>query len=211
MIPSYEEIKRALEERHGKVLQQKFNETTVAICGLGGLGSNIATCLARMGIGRLILIDFDKVDTTNLHRQCYKANQVGRLKTDALKENISEIAPYIKVATYEEKMHEGNALELLKEADIICEAFDKAEEKAMLVNFVLERFPKKYLVAASGMAGVYSANVIQTRKVTKRFILCGDEISDVDKDKGLFASRVMVCAAHQAHAVVQIVLESEKI
>ena len=58
MIPSRGEWTAALEKRHGKSLQQKFSAATVAICGLGGLGSNVAVALARAGVGRLILIDF---------------------------------------------------------------------------------------------------------------------------------------------------------
>lgn len=204
MIPTHEEIRQALIERHGKILTEHMEKKTVAVCGLGGLGSNIAICLARMGIGRLILIDFDKVDITNLHRQQYKANQIGMFKTKALEENITEIAPYVELVTYSERIEEENAEKLLGNADIICEAFDGAEDKAMLVNYVLEHFNEKYLVAASGMAGDFSANLIKTRKVTKRFIMCGDEMSDVKECNGLLGSRVMLCAAHQAHAVIQI-------
>ncbi len=204
MIPTREELREALEERHGKELQQKLSAATVAICGLGGLGSNIAIVLARAGVGRLILIDFDKVDVTNLHRQQYKASQVGMYKTEALKENLKELAPYIQVVTHTVQMTEENVEVLLKDADIICEAFDKPEEKAMLVNTVLEKLSNRYLVAASGMAGLASANSIRTRKITKRFYLCGDEISDVEQGMGLVASRVMLCAAHEAHMVLRI-------
>lgn len=203
-MPAKEEMKDALEIRHGKELQSRFSNAVVAICGLGGLGSNIAVSLARAGIGRLILIDFDEVDITNLHRQQYKACQVGVSKTDALAENLKEIAPYIEVKTCCQKVNENNAEQLLGEADIICEAFDNAEAKAMLVNLVLEKMPDKYLVAASGMAGLGSANSIKTRKITKRFYLCGDEVSDVADNIGLVSSRVMLCAAHQAHTVLRI-------
>ena len=82
MIPSKDEWIDALNERHGTQLQARFSSATVAICGLGGLGSNIAVALARAGIGKLILIDFDRVDITNLHRQQYKANQIGRRHPD---------------------------------------------------------------------------------------------------------------------------------
>lgn len=205
MVPTYEEMQKAFVERHGKVLAERMENTIVAVCGLGGLGSNIATCLARMGIGKLILIDFDKVDITNLHRQQYKANQIGMLKTKALEENIKEISPYVELITHSEKIAEENIERLLKGADIICESFDGATDKAMLVNYVLEHFSDKYLVAASGMAGDLSANLIKTRKVMKRFVLCGDEMSDVNECNSLLGSRVMLCAAHQAHAVVQII------
>lgn len=202
--PTREEIQQALEARHGKDLQARFSNSTVAICGLGGLGSNVAFSLARAGIGKLILIDFDHVDISNLHRQQYKASQVGMKKTTALKENLLEIAPYLTADTYTVRITEENIPALLSDADIICEAFDRAEEKAMLVNAVLERFPGKYLVAASGMAGLGPANTVQTRKITQHFYLCGDGSSDTADGMGLISSRVMLCAAHQAHTVLRI-------
>ena len=204
MIPTKEEWNNALEERHGKELHRAFSSATVAICGLGGLGSNIAIHLTRAGIGKLILIDFDRVDITNLHRQQYKADQIGMYKTDALADNLREIAPYIELEAHTERITEENAVTLLKDADIICEAFDDAECKAMLTNTVLTELRDKYLVAASGMAGLHDANSIKTRKVTSRFYLCGDEKSDVTDGIGLVSSRVMICAAHQAHTVLRI-------
>lgn len=197
----------ALKIRHGENLQKKLSAATVAVCGLGGLGSNIAVSLARAGIGKLILIDFDHVDITNLHRQQYKVNQIGMHKADALSENLKEIAPFVHIMIRKVRITEENAEELLREADIICEAFDGAEDKAMLSNLVLERMPDKYLVAASGMAGIDSPNTIKTREITDKFYLCGDEVSDVNRTGGLFSTRVMLCGAHQAHTVIRILAE----
>lgn len=204
MIPTKEEWMKALSDRHGEELQNKFSSATVAVCGLGGLGSNISIALARAGIGKLILIDFDRVDITNLHRQQYKASQIGEYKTAALASDLKEIAPYIELESHTVRVTEEKAIGLLKDADVICEAFDNAECKAMLTNTVLEAMPDKYLVAASGMAGLGSANSIRTRKITGRFYLCGDKVSDVAAAGSLVASRVMLCAAHQAHAVLRI-------
>ena len=207
LIPTKEEWYRALSERHGEKTQKSFESATVAICGLGGLGSNIAFALAHAGVGKLILIDFDSIDITNLHRQQYKANQIGMSKTEALKDNLLEISPYVTIETHSVRIFENNAEVLLEKADIICEAFDDAECKAMLVNIVTERMPEKYLVAASGMAGMGSANTIQTRRISKRFYLCGDGTSDVQAEGSLVATRVMLCAAHQAHTVLRILTE----
>jgi len=204
MIPTKEEWNEALCRRHGKALQKRLSSATVALCGLGGLGSNIAMALARAGIGRLILIDFDKVELTNLHRQQYKASQIGRNKTEALAENLEEIAPFTELECHTVRLTEENAAHLLQDADVICEAFDKAEEKAMLTNLVLETMPDKYLVAASGMAGLGSANTVKTRRITGRLYLCGDGESDVAEKGSLISSRVMLCAAHQAHTVLRI-------
>lgn len=207
MIPTKEEWNKVLADRHGENLQKRFAEATVAVCGLGGLGSNIAVSLARAGIGKLILIDFDRVDITNLHRQQYKTSQIGRDKTEALSENLKEIAPYIQLETHTVRVTEDNAVTLLSEADIICEAFDKPECKSTLADAVIERMPDKYLVAASGMAGMGCANAIKTRRISKRFYICGDGVSDVAKVGSLVAPRVMLCAAHQAHTVLRILAE----
>ena len=204
MIPTKEEWNKALVERHGKELHRAFSSAVVAICGLGGLGSNIAISLARAGVGQLILCDYDRVDITNLHRQQYKADQIGMYKTVVLAENLKEIAPYVSVEIHTERITEDNALTLLRSADIICEAFDDAECKAMLTNTVLSELPDKYLVAASGMAGMGVTNSIKTRRITSRFYLCGDETSEVSENIGLVAPRVALCAAHQAHTVLRI-------
>lgn len=201
---SRDEWNEALIARHGQELHNRFSSATAAICGLGGLGSNIAIALARAGIGRLILVDFDRVDITNLHRQQYKAEQIGEYKTEALAANLLEISPYTEVKGVTEKVTEDNFLELLEGADIVCEAFDNAEAKAMLVNGVLQKLPECYLVAASGMAGMGSPNRIETRRITDRFYLCGDGVSDVEETMGLVAPRVMLCAAHQAQTVLRI-------
>lgn len=203
-VPTREEWIQTLEDRHGAQLQKRFSGAAVAVCGLGGLGSNIAVALARAGIGTLILVDFDRVDISNLHRQQYKAGQIGQYKTDALADNLLEINPYLTVFRHTVQLSEENYREILEKADIICEAFDNAEAKAMLVNGVLETIPEKYLVAASGMAGLDSANSIRTRRIAGRFYLCGDGVSDVADGMGLVSPRVMVCAAHQAHMVLRI-------
>ena len=204
MIPSEKEWTDALIARHGPALHRRFSSATVAVCGLGGLGSNIAVALARAGVGKLLLLDFDRVDITNLHRQQYKANQIGRYKTEALAENLREIAPYTEIRPVTAKITEENLAALLQGADIVCEALDRADAKAMLVNGVLEQLPRCFLVAASGMAGMDTPNTIKTRKITNRFYLCGDEVSDAADTIGLVAPRVMLCAAHQAHTVLRI-------
>ena len=204
MIPSEKEWTDALIARHGHALHGRFSSATVAVCGLGGLGSNIAVALARAGVGKLLLLDFDRVDITNLHRQQYKASQIGRYKTEALAENLREIAPYTEIQPVTAKITEENLAALLQGADIVCEALDRADAKAMLVNGVLEQLPRCFLVAASGMAGMDTPNTIKTRKITNRFYLCGDEVSDAADTIGLVAPRVMLCAAHQAHTVLRI-------
>lgn len=204
-IPSREVMRDALNIRHGEDLQNKISAARVAVCGLGGLGSNIAIALARAGVGHLHLIDFDRVDLTNLNRQQYAVGQLGQYKTDALRETLSLVSPYCDVTCDTIQVTEENLPDLLKTEDYICEAFDRAEAKAMLVSGVLEHFPEKYLVAGSGLAGLGSANTIQTRRVSQRFYLCGDGTSDSSVGLGLVASRVLVCAAHEANMILRLI------
>lgn len=194
----------ALAARHGRERQARFLAGKVAICGLGGLGSNVAVALARAGVGQLHLIDFDRVDISNLNRQQYKACQIGMPKTEALRENLMEIAPYCRIRTDCVRLTAENAVALLQDDEILCEAFDAPECKAMLIDAVSERLPDKWLVAASGMAGLSSANTIRTRRITRRLYLCGDGESDVATEGTLFSSRVMLCAAHEANLILRI-------
>lgn len=203
--PTQEEIENTLISRHGLELHTKFKNASVAICGLGGLGSNIAIALARVGIGRLHLIDFDKVDLSNIHRQQYLLPQIGMYKTDAMRSTLQAINPYIDIISDTQTVTEANITKLLEHESVICEAFDNPQSKAMLVNTISEVFPDKYIVSASGMAGISSANNIKTRKITDHFYLCGDGTSEVTDDIGLISARVMVCAAHQAHAILRLV------
>lgn len=204
-IPTREEMYTALAERHGAELQEKLNSASVAVCGLGGLGSNIAIALARAGVGKLHIIDFDKVDISNLNRQQYFPGQLGEPKTEALFDTLKRIAPYCDIKKDCIKLSEDNIKQLLADESIIAEAFDKADQKAMLVNYVLENMPEKYLVAASGMAGLASSNMITTKQITSHFYICGDGVSDIADGMGLISSRVLICAAHQAHAVIRII------
>lgn len=205
-MPSQEEIYAALCQRHGKVLQDKLQKAKVAIAGLGGLGSNIAIGLARIGVGQLHLVDFDRVDLTNLNRQHYFIHHLGQYKTEALKKQILEINPYIHVTTDCLKITAENVPTLFSDADIICEAFDVPENKAMLVNTVLEQLPDKWLVSGNGMAGYGQSNLIQTKAIMSKFYLCGDNISS-NEAQPLMAPRVAICAGHEANMVAELIIE----
>ncbi len=182
---------------------EKFLSSCVAVCGAGGLGSNVAVMLARAGVGKLILIDKDRVDVTNLHRQAFKCGQVGMYKTYALAENIKEINPYVSVITKNIEICADNICEIVKDADIVVEAVDEAALKADIVNGVLSSFKDKYVVAASGIYGFGSFEDIKLKKMG-RLYLCegrGDKISD----PWLYGTRVMAFCAMQAHTVLRII------
>ena len=207
ILPSKEETWTALCSRHTEGIQKKLAAARVAVAGLGGLGSNVAVLLARAGVGHLHLVDFDRVDLTNLNRQQYGVRHLGMKKTEALRQVIREINPYIEVITDCVRVTQDNLEQLFHLDSIVCEAFDVPENKAMLVNGLLEAHPDKYLVAASGMAGYGDSNRIHTRRVAGNFYLCGDETTDIHDGVGLMAPRVALCAAHQANMIIRLIVE----
>ena len=162
---TWEEMYASLCERHTKEVQDKLLQGKVAIAGLGGLGSNIAVALARAGVGTLHLIDFDVVDISNLNRQQYRVQDIGRKKTEALAEIIRDINPFVQLKLDCVRVDADNVPELFCEEDIVCEAFDQAKEKAMLVDAFFSSFKEeKILLSGSGMAGYHSSNAIKTRQ-----------------------------------------------
>ena len=191
-ILSKEEIETALNERHSPEKQKLLSAGQVTIAGLGGLGSNVAYSLARIGVGHLHLIDFDVVDITNLNRQQYFMEHIGMYKTDALKSLLLKINPYLDIRTDCVKVTEENLKELL-------------------VNGILEHFPEKKLVSATGMAGYESSNIISTKRMMKNFYLCGDRVTEPTYGNGLMAPRVAICAGHEANMITRLLLGEEDV
>lgn len=204
------DIDLALNQRHSLETKERLAKGKVAIAGLGGLGSNIAIALTRIGVGHLHLIDFDRVDITNLNRQQYFLKDVGTYKTEALQAILAQINPWLDIHTDCVRVTEENLVELFKDDEIICEAFDDPEAKATLVCGILEHYPDKKLVAASGLAGYESSNLIHTRRVSKNFYLCGDEVTESTYGKGLMAPRAALCAAHEANMITRLLMGEEE-
>lgn len=206
---SREQLDQAFDARFPEEMQTKLRNARVAVAGLGGLGSNIAVMLARSGIGELLLVDFDTVDVTNLNRQMYLIPQLGKPKAEALPEILYQINPYLTYRSVCIKVTPDNVKELFSEYPIVCEAFDKPDQKAMLVRELLMQCPKTIVVSGNGMAGYADVNEIRTCQVMKRLYVCGDQSTDVGNGIGLIAPRVAVCAAHEANKVLQLIMQTE--
>ena len=194
-----------LLKRNVKGIFEKLKKAKVCILGLGGLGSNVAILLARSGIGYLKLVDFDIVEASNLNRQQYRISHIGMKKTEAIRTIIKEINPFVEIETLDVKVDRENILSIVGDIEIVVEAFDVAETKAMTIEELLTS-GNKILVSASGMAGLGSGNEIITRKVRDNFYLIGDNYSDYEEYSGIMSTRVMLCAAHQANVVLRLIL-----
>lgn len=207
--PTKLELEHLMMARHTPGVYEKLKASRVAIAGLGGLGSNVAISLARVGVGYLKLIDFDVVEPSNLNRQQYFIKHLGMFKTDALKEQVYEINPYIKVETVKVYIDEGNIASLFSDVDYIVEAFDTPENKALLINRCMKHYPKTPIIAASGLAGYYSSNSIKTKKGLKNLYLVGDQVSEAKEGCGLMAPRASIAANHQANLIVRLIMGEE--
>ena len=197
-----------LLKRNVKGISKKLKKTRVCILGLGGLGSNVVVLLARSGIGFLKLVDFDTIEASNLNRQQYRISHIGLKKTEAMKSIIREINPFVEVDILDIKVDRENIYSIVGDIEIIVEAFDRAETKAMTLEELLTD-KNKIVVSASGMAGLGSGNEIITRKVRDNFYLIGDNYSDYEEYSGIMSTRVMLCAAHQANVVLRLILGEE--
>jgi len=186
-------------------IRARLKDRTIGIAGCGGLGSNCAVALARVGVGRLIIADFDKVESSNLNRQYFFTEQVGKAKVNALKDNIHRIDPLIKVETHEIELHEDNIPVIFKDCDVIVEAFDKAEMKQMIIETVFDKMPDKYLVCGSGLAG-WGDNGSIGIEVSGKVYIFGDGVNEVSQDDPPLAPRVGIVANMQANQVLEILL-----
>jgi len=209
MIPDEGEMECLMVARHSPGVHRRVKRSTVGIAGLGGLGSQVAIALARIGLGTLILADYDVVEPSNLNRQQYFIQQIGMPKVDAMRENLQRVNPYVRVITHRTVITPRNVQDVFGKANIIVEAFDKAEEKAMLINAVSESMPDTYIVAASGVAGYGDSNAIRTTKFSSRIFIVGDQRSAAGPGVGLMAPRVGVAAHHQANVVLRLILGEE--
>jgi sulfur carrier protein ThiS adenylyltransferase len=209
-LPDPKESECLMMARHTPGVHQKIKKAVVGIAGLGGLGSVVAIALARVGVGTLILADFDVVEPSNLNRQQYFFHQIGMPKVEALRENLSKISPYVNVRTHQENLDPSNMGRIFAEADVVVEAFDRADQKAMLINTLSEKMPEKYIVAASGVAGYGDNNEIQTVRFSSKIFIVGDQRTAARPGVGLMAPRVGIAAHHQANTVLRILLGEER-
>jgi sulfur carrier protein ThiS adenylyltransferase len=208
-IPDEGELECLMVARHSPGIHRRVKRSTVGIAGLGGLGSQVTIALARIGVGTLILADYDIVEPSNLNRQQYFIQQIGMPKVDAMRENLQRVNPYVLVITHPTVITPRNVQSVFGNAHIIVEAFDKADEKAMLINAISESMPDKYIVAASGVAGYGDNNAIRTTKFSSRIFIVGDQRSAAGPGVGLMAPRVGIAAHHQANMVLRLILGEE--
>ncbi|MBF0501269.1 MAG: sulfur carrier protein ThiS adenylyltransferase ThiF [Candidatus Riflebacteria bacterium] len=204
-VPAPEDLEALISARHTPGIMSKLKKATIGIAGCGGLGSTSAISLARIGIGRLIIVDFDVVEPSNLNRQQFFIDQIGRPKVEALRETIARINPAISVVAHAVKLDATNIPTIFRSVDVLVEAFDRADQKAMLVETVSRTLPGLPLILGLGMAGWGGNDILKTRHL-ENWHICGDSNTEAAASVGLMAPRVGIVANMQANQVMEVLL-----
>jgi len=206
MIKTDDALKQELFAGHDPAMLAVWQKAVVGIAGAGGLGTNIAVSLARAGIGKLILADFDIVSVTNLNRQQFFLDQVGLPKVTALKVNLERINPFCEVVVYNDRIHPDNLAEVFGTCDILMEALDGADQKQMLIETWQELYPERILIGASGLSGYGRNELIRTIKLDNIY-LCGDGVSELQSGISPVAPRVGIVANMQANLCLELLIK----
>lgn len=209
--PKADELEALMVARHTPGVHERMKSAVVGVAGLGGLGSAVAISLARMGIGTLILADFDIVEPSNLNRQHYFIEHIGMPKTEAMAQILSRINPYIQVRTHTVILTRDNIPDIFKPAAIVVECFDGADAKAMIIETVADELSDAFVVGASGLAGYGDSNGILTRRLGEKIFIIGDLMMAAQPGRGLMAPRVGVAANHQANVVVSLIMDAQEV
>jgi len=174
----------------------------IGIAGMGGIGSNVMNALVRSGFCKFEIIDYDIVEYSNLNRQLYFLDDIGKYKVDAIFDIMKKINPMIDVIKHNVMLSSNNIQNYFSDADFIFEAFDKVEYKKM----ILEHFGNttKNIILSSGMAGLLNNNEIKIRKINSCHYVVGDEISAVNHENMPYAPRVLACASLMASIALEL-------
>lgn len=210
-IPSAEELEALLVARHTPGVHARVRSAAVGIAGIGGLGSSVALALARTGVGRLVIADFDVVEPSNLNRQQYFVDQIGEPKVTALANTLARVNPAVEVVAHHVRLTPDNIAGLFGEVDVMVEAFDDARQKAMLAEAFRLARPGVALIASSGLAGFGPGNTVSTRAAGRDLFVVGDGTSAAQVGNGLMAPRVGIAAHHQANAVLRLLLGEDPV
>jgi sulfur carrier protein ThiS adenylyltransferase len=199
-------MKESIFERNVPGTTEMLQKARVGIAGLGGLGSNAAVALARAGVGRLILADPDAVEPSNLNRQHYFLSDVGTAKVEALAAHLRAINPDIGLALHGIELTPENVPDIFEEADVLIEAFDRAESKRWLIESWCRAFPEKPIVCGSGLSGIGGTNALRVHSAGC-IHFCGDEESDMST--GLCAARVAIVGNMQANVAIELLIRKK--
>ncbi|MBN2858539.1 MAG: sulfur carrier protein ThiS adenylyltransferase ThiF [Candidatus Delongbacteria bacterium] len=192
-----------LFNRNVSGMTERLSRSVIGIAGCGGIGSNVAVSLVRAGIGRLIIADFDIIEESNLNRQYFFVDEIGKSKVLTLKRRLELINPECTVTAYQKKLGREDVQNLFSGSDIMIEAFDTAESKQWLIEEWASLYPDKAVISGNGLSGYGHFETIKVRK-TGNIYFCGDGVTS--SDEGLCSARVAIVSNLQANLAIEILM-----
>ncbi len=200
-------MEQGITHHIGTAALTRLQQVRVGLAGAGGLGSNCAHALVRSGFKRFVLVDFDRVEPSNLNRQFFFPDQIGLPKVVALGANLLRINPDLELELHDKPITLHNVHQLFMNCDTVVECVDDPSVKKLLTEAMIPT--KALFVAASGIAGCGDADRIQTRRLRDNFFLVGDGQTTACPDTPPLAPLVAVAAAKQADVVLHHFLHQQ--
>ncbi|MDA3884170.1 MAG: sulfur carrier protein ThiS adenylyltransferase ThiF [Candidatus Delongbacteria bacterium] len=185
-------------------MTEVLSRSTVGIAGCGGLGSNAAVALVRAGIGSLVIADHDIVESSNLNRQYFFSDDVGKKKVKALEEKLLQINPQCSIKVVDKKLEKHDICHVFSKVDILIEAFDKAESKQWLIEEWSTVYPKRPIISGNGLGGIGKIDRLVVKKIGSLYF-CGDGSSS--EKEGLCSARVSIVANMQATTAIELLMD----
>ena len=198
----------------GIIGQKKIQNSKVLVVGCGGLGSPVVDLLSRAGIGKIGIMDHDKVTISNLHRQVmFTADDVGKYKVNILKKKISKINKKVKVKIYRNKADEKNLGKILKKYDVIVDGTDNFKAKFLLNKFSLKYKKKLIIGAISKFEGhIFTFDFSLKKSPCLKCFYQGEPaegVLDCETD-GILGSTAVITGSLQANEVLKAILNVGK-
>ena len=189
--------------------QERIKKSKILLVGLGGLGSPISIYLAAAGVGELIIVDFDKVDLSNLQRQIlHKTKDINRLKIDSAKEHLLELNPEINIHTINKKLSENDLINEAKKSNVIIDASDNFDTRFLLNKISV----KSKIPLVSGAAIRFEGQVTvfnPSQKISPCYrCLYSEDVSSGESctANGVFAPLLGIVGSIQANEALKLIL-----
>jgi sulfur carrier protein ThiS adenylyltransferase len=198
----------AISQFYSDDIFNRIQSLKIGIAGAGGIGSNCAGILVRCGFKRFMVVDFDRVEPSNLNRQMYLSSHIGKMKAECLKEILLSINPDVAIDFACERITKINAAGMFRDCDVVIEAFDNALSKAELFSVFLHS--GKLLVGVSGIGGIGNCGKIDILRVSSNVVIVGDRVSEVNDMVRPYAPRVMAASSMMADVILDFIVNGHK-
>ena len=193
----------------GKIGQKKLFCAKIAIVGIGAIGSQTASLLARAGVGNLILIDRDSVELNNLQRQTlFNESDVGRLKSERAKKYLKKINSSINIVSYCEDLNNGNILKLIGEVDLILDCTDNLETRFLINDYSLKHnIP--WIYSAGIKMSSFLMNIVPNKTPCFSCVFKQPTSLETCQTSGVINSTTSLIASLQVSETIKILLNKK--